>query len=84
MKKKTRATASRAGKRPKNAASGRKVAPRRSSAPASRPPTASNDTKATIRRLKAELARTQAQIEELQASADTDFMLGIPNRRDSV
>ena len=81
MKKKTTATASRAGKRPKSAASGRKVAPRRSSAPKSPPPAASNDTKATIRRLKAQLVRTQAQIEELQASADTDFLLGIPNRR---
>ena len=81
MKKKTRATASRAGKRPKSAASGRKAAPRRSSAPGSRPPAVSNGTKATIRRLKAQLARTQAQIEELQASADTDFLLGIPNRR---
>src|SRR5258708_10868347 len=81
MKKKTRTTASRAGKRPKSAASGQKAAPRRSSAPGSRPPAASNGTKATIRRLKAELARTQGQIEELQASADTDFLLGIPNRR---
>src|SRR5207253_11455074 len=81
MKKKTRATASRAGKRPKSAASGQKTAPRRSSAPKSRSPAASNGTKATIRRLKAQLARTQAQIEELQASADTDFLLGIPNRR---
>src|SRR5512144_300450 len=81
MTKKTRATASRAGKRPKSAASGRKTAPRRSSTPGSRPPAVSNGTKATIRRLKAQLARTQAQIEELQASADTDFLLGIPNRR---
>ena len=81
MRKKTRATASRAGKRPKSAASGQKTAPRRSSAPGSRPPATSNGTKATIRRLKAQLARTQAQIEELQASADTDFLLGIPNRR---
>ena len=81
MKKKTRATASRAGKRPKSAASGRKTAPRRTSAPGSRPPAVSNGSKATIRRLKAQLARTQAQIEELQASADTDFLLGIPNRR---
>src|SRR5437588_12393268 len=80
MKKKTRATASRAGKRPKSAASGQKAAPRRSSAPPSRPPAVSNGTKATIRRLKAQLARTQAQTEELQASADTDFLLGIPNR----
>jgi len=81
MTKKTRAPASRAGKRPKSAASGRKTAPRRASAPGSRPPPVSNGTKATIRRLKAQLARTQAQIEELQASADTDFLLGIPNRR---
>ena len=43
------------------------------------------EEKAEVRRsiaeAKAELARTQAQIEELQASADTDFLLGIPNRR---
>jgi diguanylate cyclase (GGDEF)-like protein len=44
-------------------------------------PAISNGTKATIRRLKAELARTQAQIEELQATADTDYLLGIANRR---
>ena len=41
----------------------------------------SNGTRATIRRLKAQLAKAQAQIEELQASADTDFLLDIPNRR---
>jgi diguanylate cyclase (GGDEF)-like protein len=78
MKKKTRATASKAGKRPKSGVAGRKVVPRRSSAPE---PAAANGARATIRRLKAQLARTQAQIEELQASADTDFLLGIPNRR---
>ena len=81
MKKKTRATASRAGKRPKSAASGRKVASRRPPASGSRPSAASNNHKATIRRLKAELASTQARIEELQAAADTDFLLDIPNRR---
>jgi diguanylate cyclase (GGDEF)-like protein len=81
MKKKSGATASRAGKRPKSAASGRKTAPRRKSGQGSRPPATSNGTKATIRRLKAELARTQAQIEELKASADTDYLLGIANRR---
>ncbi len=47
----------------------------------SRPPAVSNGTRATIRRLKAELVRTQAQLEELQASADTDYLLGIANRR---
>ena len=81
MTKKTRTPAARAGKPMKGAVSGRKAAPRRSSAPTSRPPAMSNGTRATIRRLKAELARTQAQIEELQASADTDFLLDIPNRR---
>ena len=81
MKKKTRATASRAAKRPKSAAAGRKVAPRRTPASAPPSPAVPADTKATIRRLKAELARTQVRIEELQASADTDYLLDIPNRR---
>jgi diguanylate cyclase (GGDEF)-like protein len=81
MKKKTRATASRAAKRPKSAASGRKAVLRRVSAPAPEPPATSAGNKAMIRRLKAELVRTQARIEELQASADTDFLLDIPNRR---
>jgi diguanylate cyclase (GGDEF)-like protein len=40
-----------------------------------------SDDKATIRRLKAQLARAQARIEELQATAETDFLLDIPNRR---
>jgi diguanylate cyclase (GGDEF)-like protein len=38
-------------------------------------------TRTTIRRLRTELARALGKIEELQASADTDFLLGIPNRR---
>ena len=40
-----------------------------------------SDPKSTIRRLKTQLARALARIEELQASADTDFLLDIPNRR---
>ena len=35
----------------------------------------------TIRRLKSQLAAAQARIEELQASADTDFLLDVLNRR---
>src|SRR4029079_2694243 len=35
----------------------------------------------TIRRLRREWASALKRIEELQASADTDFLLGIPNRR---
>jgi diguanylate cyclase (GGDEF)-like protein len=37
--------------------------------------------KAEIRRLKTELAQALARIDQLQASADTDFLLEIPNRR---
>ena len=40
-----------------------------------------NDAKPAIRRLRAQLAQAQARIDELQASADTDFLLEIPNRR---
>ena len=81
MTKKPRAPTARAGKRAKNAVPGRKTAPRRSSAASSRAAAAPNGTKATIRRLKAQLALAQVQIEELKASADTDYLLGIPNRR---
>jgi len=81
MKKKTRATPSGAAKRPKSAAAGRKVAPRRPPAPTSASPAASTEAKLAIRRLKTQLAQARARIEELQASADTDFLLDIPNRR---
>jgi diguanylate cyclase (GGDEF)-like protein len=40
-----------------------------------------NDAKLAIRRLKVQLAQARARIEELEASADTDFLLDIPNRR---
>ena len=49
------------------------AAPKRAQAPEA--------AKTTIRRLRGELARARKQIQELQASADTDFLLGIPNRR---
>jgi diguanylate cyclase (GGDEF)-like protein len=42
---------------------------------------AAEAAKTTIRRLRGELTRARRQIEELQASADIDFLLGIPNRR---
>ncbi len=45
------------------------------------PSAALTEAKATIRRLKAELAAAEAQIAELQASAETDFLLDILNRR---
>ena len=85
MKKKTRATAPRAAKRRKTAVAERKAAPQRASqakpARARPAPAAPNDAKPTIRRLRAQLAQALARIEELQASADTDFLLDIPNRR---
>src|SRR6185312_5666962 len=46
-----------------------------------RSPAAGSDAKLTIRRLRARLAEAIERIEELQASANTDFLLDIPNRR---
>ena len=73
MKKRVRPGTKAAAKRRKDGAVGRKPAPSAERA--------SQQDRATIRRLRAELSRTERRIEELQASADTDFLLGIPNRR---
>ena len=87
MKKKTRATAPGQSKSRKSSVAGRKAGPKRSSraakVPASLPrlSAAPDDARLTIRRLRAELAEALARIEELQASADIDFLLDIPNRR---
>jgi diguanylate cyclase (GGDEF)-like protein len=87
MKKKTRSTGSGTSKRRKSGVAGRKAAlPRarwRKAKPASpsRLPIASNDARSTVRRLKTELAQAQKRIDELQAHADTDFLLDILNRR---
>jgi diguanylate cyclase (GGDEF)-like protein len=81
MKKKTGAAASGTAKRQKTAVVGRKAAPRGIRKSESPSPAATSDPKSTIRRLKAQLARALARIEELQASANTDFLLDIPNRR---
>ena len=81
MKKKTRPTAPVPMKRRKTVAAARKAAPkcvRAAKTPSAAP---SDDAKRTIRRLRAQLAKAQARIEELQASADIDFLLDIPNRR---
>ncbi len=91
MKKKTTAAASGAAKRRKGAPAPRKSAPGRTATTgtgtkaagtkaSTRGAVASGD-KSTIRRLRAQLARAQARIEELQASAETDFLLDILNRR---
>jgi diguanylate cyclase (GGDEF)-like protein len=93
MKKKTRAAApkatnkatNKAAKRHKSGAGNRAAVPKRprpaKKPAASRSPAAPNEAKSTIRRLRIELARALARIEELQASADTDFLLDISNRR---
>jgi diguanylate cyclase (GGDEF)-like protein len=89
MKKKTKTTAPAPAKRRKSrktTAVAGKVAPKRAKPakqPASPRLTAAppDDAKRSVRRLRAQLAKAQARIEELQASADIDFLLGIPNRR---
>jgi diguanylate cyclase (GGDEF)-like protein len=81
MKKKTRAAATLTAKLRKTTPAGRKVAPRVLRAVVTAPPAIPHDAKSTIRRLKTQLARALARVEELQASADTDFLLDIPNRR---
>ena len=80
MTKKTRAPASGAAKPRKSGAAVREIVPRRVRTGAA-PAASSSDDKSTIRRLKTQLARAQARIEELQASANTDFLLDILNRR---
>jgi diguanylate cyclase (GGDEF)-like protein len=80
MKKKARASAARTAKRRKGASAAGKALVRRA-AQGTRRPAAKDDAKAEIRRLKTQLTKAVARIEELQAAADTDFLLGIPNRR---
>jgi diguanylate cyclase (GGDEF)-like protein len=84
MKKKTSSTASDAAKRRKGAVGGRKAAPsrvRRRKVATAAASVAPNDAKSTVRRLRAELAQALKRIDELQAHADTDFLLDILNRR---
>jgi diguanylate cyclase (GGDEF)-like protein len=80
MKKKTRTPASAAAKRRKRVAAGGKALLRRT-AQATRHPAVADDAKAEIRRLKTQLAKALARVEELQAAAHTDFLLRVPNRR---
>ncbi|HET6839127.1 MAG TPA: GGDEF domain-containing protein [Bradyrhizobium sp.] len=76
IKKKTKAAAQRTAKPRKKGMLERKVVPLRVSSPV-----APNEAQLKIRRLRTRLARALAQIDELQASADTDYLLDIPNRR---
>jgi len=82
MKKKTRPAAAGAAKSRKTGVPKRKAAPQRTPRAAlPRLPATPDDAKLTIRRLRSQLAKAQRRIDELQASADTDFLLGILNRR---
>jgi diguanylate cyclase (GGDEF)-like protein len=81
MKKKSWAAASGTAKSRKTGIVARKSAPHRALTTSTPQPPAASDAKATIRRLRAELAQAKAQIEALQATAETDFLLDILNRR---
>jgi diguanylate cyclase (GGDEF)-like protein len=81
MKKKTSAAASGAAKRRKGTTVARKPGPGRAGIASPSRGAVASDDKSTIRRLKAQLVRARARIEELQASAETDFLLDILNRR---
>ena len=85
MKKKARAAASKASKGRKSGATERKAAllraqgaPRRSAAPKAAGP---DDAKSAVRRLRQELREARAEIAQLKATAETDFLLDILNRR---
>jgi diguanylate cyclase (GGDEF)-like protein len=78
MKKKSMKATSGAARRRKGTKAKRKA---QRPAPRSRQSMSSPDAKAEIRRLKAKLAQAMVRIEQLQTSADTDFLLDIPNRR---
>jgi diguanylate cyclase (GGDEF)-like protein len=80
MKKKPKASAAKVARRSK-ASPKKGKAPTRSAAISSRHTTKAGDSKAEIRRLKAQLAEALLRVEQLQAAADTDFLLEIPNRR---
>jgi diguanylate cyclase (GGDEF)-like protein len=77
---KRRTSGERAGTKPDQA--GRvKHGKARAKSPA---PAAPADPKPAIRWLRSQLAKAQARIDELEASADQDFLLHIPNRRGFV
>lgn len=89
MKKPKRASAAKAKKGRKTRASRSKAVPKRLArrpakhpdTPAPRGASTAGDTKATIRGLRSRLKAAERRIAELEAAADTDFLLEIPNRR---
>src|SRR5215471_2521359 len=83
MKKRTRGPVGVPGakKRRRAPGTGSKAPPPRKPASQGRSPVTGDRARQAIRMLKAELAETRKRIEELQASAETDFLLDILNRR---
>ena len=58
-----------------------RVQPGKAPKPASLAPVKSSGAGPTLRKLRTQLAQALKRIGELEASADTDFLLDIPNRR---
>ena len=95
MKKPKRATAAKAKKGRKTSGSRTKTAPKRAVAPPraravraakgtrkeTRKEPSEDTSKATIRALRTKLTQALRRVAELEAAADTDFLLDIPNRR---
>lgn len=81
MKKPKRASAAKAKKGRKTSASPSKAVSNRPAKLASRRAPVAGDSKATIRGLRSKLKAALLRISELEAAADTDFLLEIPNRR---
>ncbi|WP_257192980.1 MULTISPECIES: GGDEF domain-containing protein [unclassified Bradyrhizobium] len=89
MKKPKRASAAKAKAGRKTSAGRSKAAPKRPTRRPAKPPRrgapgsdgAKETVRATIRDLRAKLKQAQRRVAELEAAADTDFLLGIPNRR---
>jgi diguanylate cyclase (GGDEF)-like protein len=84
MKKKARPIAAGTSKRRKGSVAARnpaapRIGRRRKAQPES--PAAPAEAQSSLRRLRTELAQALKRIDELQAHADTDFLLDILNRR---
>ena len=85
MKKPKRARAAKAKKGPKISASRSKPAvsrvAKRPTTPSRRGASVVDASKAIIRGLRSKLKAAERRVAELEAAADTDFLLEIPNRR---
>jgi diguanylate cyclase (GGDEF)-like protein len=78
---KTKAAKSKPSKSGKRGGSVSKAVVPRGKRIAAQPSVVPDDNQPAVQRLRAQLAQAQAQINELQESAETDFLLEIPNRR---